>query len=78
MTRSEYRRLLMQRCPRDPASGKPGCATRAWCPVIKDEMPELPQPPWECAQIVEWRWFLVLGVPTAEFLQKLEKGCDGR
>ena len=78
MTRSEYRKLLMKRCPRDPSSGQVGCATAAWCPVIKDEMPELPQPPWECAQIVEWRGFLIFGMPTAEFLQRLEEDGDGR
>ena len=78
MTRSEYRRLLMKRCPRDPSSGQVGCATATWCPVIKDEMPELPQPPWECAQIVEWRGFLIFGMPTAEFLQRLEEDGDGR
>jgi len=78
MTRSEYRKLLMERCPRDPASGKIGCVTAAWCPVLKDELPELPQPLWECRQITDWRGFLILGMPTAEFLQKIEEGCDGR
>lgn len=76
VTRSEYRKLLMKRCPRDPHSGKAGCATAAWCPVIKDEMLELPRPPWECAQIIDWRAFLILGMPTAEFLQRLEEGKD--
>lgn len=78
MTRSEYRKLLMERCPRDPYSGKPGCATAAWCPVIKNELPELPQPPWECRQIVDWRGFLIFGMPTAEFLQRLEGAENGR
>ena len=62
MTRKEYRNQLLRRC------GK--CArSTPWCSVPRDAEPGI-QFLWECRIENDWRWFLKLGMPPEEFVEK--------
>lgn len=66
MTRKEYRTQLLKRCGR--------CAADTpWCSVVQDEAPQ-ERGVWGCKVEDDWRWFLKLGMPPEEFLEKCGAG----
>ena len=66
MTRKEYRIQLLKRCGI--------CAAKTpWCSVVQDEEPQ-ERGPWGCRIEDDWRWFLKLGMPLEELLEKWGAG----